>query len=95
MDLIDYIDFVLSLIGLKSCSFDEFADIVDSGIARCIDLDHIEHSATIERLTVRTLVARVPISETRTVHGFCEDTCARRLPGSTRSMEKIGMTRAS
>lgn len=95
MYFIDDIDLVFSLIGFESRFFDEISDILDSCIACSIDLNNIEHGSIIESLTVDTLVTGISISQIETIHSLREDTCARRLPGSTRSMKEIRMRNTS
>lgn len=91
MDLIDDIDFIGSLIWFESGFFDEFTDIFDSIIRSTIDLDDIEHRLIIGRETVHACMAWISLFWTRTVQYFREDTCTRRLAGSTRSMKEVRM----
>lgn len=91
MDLIDDIDFILSLIRLESGLFDEVTDIFDTIIARSIDLDTVEHRPCIECYTIRTCMTRIPILEIRTIDSLSEDTGTRRLSRSSRSMQEVGM----
>ncbi len=91
MDFIYDIYFEFSLIWLESCSLDKLADIIDSCIARSIDLDNIEHSLIREGDTVRTFMTRVSILDIGTIDSLCEDACTTRLTRPTWSMKKIGM----
>jgi hypothetical protein len=95
MDFVDNIDFIFSLIWLKSCLLDQFSYIFYSVIACTIDLDDIEHGIRVKRLTILTCMTRVTLSGTTTVQGLCEDTSARRLSSSARAMKEIGMTDTS
>ncbi len=92
MHLIDNIDLVFALVRFESCTFDEFTDIVDSGVGCRIDLDDIEHRSVIECNTIRTLVTWVTIPETQTIDPLREYTSTRRLTCSTRTMEQVRMT---
>ena len=89
MNLVDYIDFVLSLIRLKHRRFDKFTDIIDARITRSVDLDNIEEGAIFTCITVYTGVARISLSEVETVDPLCEDTSARRLSSPTHTMKEI------
>ena len=91
MHLIDDIDLIFSLIGFESGFFDKVSDIFDAIIARTIDLDTVEHGSRVESDTVRACMTRIPILEICTVDSLGEDTGTRRLTGSARSMEEIGM----
>lgn len=79
MNFVYDIDFEFSLIGLKSCSFDKLADIIDSCIACCIDLDNVEHGLICKCDTVRTFMTGISILDIGTVDGFCKDACTTRL----------------
>jgi len=61
--LIDNIDFIFSLIWLKTCAIDQVANIIDARVARGIDLDHIEKCIILECDTVGTFVARISITQ--------------------------------
>jgi hypothetical protein len=91
MDFIDDVDFIFCLIGLESRSLDQITDILDSVIARTIDLDDIEEGISIESFTVRTFMTWISILWRKTIKSFREYTCTRRLPRATRSMEEVGM----
>jgi hypothetical protein len=91
MDFIDDIDLIFPLVGLKSRSLDEITHILDSVIARTIDLDDIEEGIIVESLTVRTYMTRIAISWIETIQRLREYARTRRLTSSTRSMEEIGV----
>lgn len=83
MDFVDDVDFVFCLIGLESGTLDEVTDILDSVIARAIDLHDIEECIIIECSTIRTFVAGISTSRIETVQRFREDASTRRLPSPT------------
>ena len=83
MNFVYDIHFEFSLIGLESRSLDKLADIIDSCIARSIDLDNIEHSLIREGDTVRTFMTRVSILDIGTIDSLCEDACTTRLTRPT------------
>jgi hypothetical protein len=95
MDFIDDVDLIFCLIGLESRSLDQISDILDSVIARTIDLDDIEEGIIVECSTVRTFVTWITIFWIETIQRFREYTCARRLPRPTRSMKEVGMMYSS
>ena len=92
MDFIDDIDLVLSLIGFESRLLDEITDILDTIVARSIDLDTVEHYSILECMTIPTFMAGIPILKIRTIHSFCKDTSTRCLTRSARSMKEISMS---
>lgn len=91
MHLVDDIDLVRCLGGLKLSALDHIPDIVDSGIGSGINLDHIQEASVLEITTVLALSARVSIFRKReTIHSLRKNACHGSLPSSTRSVEKIG-----
>lgn len=91
MNLVDDIDFILSLIGFESGFFDEITDILDAVIARSVDLDTVEHRPRVESPTILTCMTGIPILEICTVNSFGEDTRTGSLSCSTRTMKEVGM----
>ena len=94
MYFIDDIDLVFSLIRFEPCFLDEITDILDTIVARAIDLDTVEHGTILERSTMLTLMTWISILNVCTIHSLCKDTSTRCLTRSTRSMEEIGMSDA-
>ena len=91
MDLVDDIDFILSLIGFESGFFDEITDILDAVIARSVDLDTVEHRPRVESPAILTRMTRIPILEIATIDSLSEDTRTGSLSCSTRTMKEVGM----
>lgn len=93
MYLIDDIDLVFALVGCESSLFDQITDIVDAIVRGPIDLDTIEHIPIIECDTVCTGMTGISVFlEIETVDSFCEDPSTRRLPGSSRTREDVGVS---
>lgn len=81
MDLVDDVDFVFGLSGLKLGSFDDITDIINSRIGRRIDLDDIEQFPFIKGTTVVTDPTWISIlGQSETIHSLGEDSRHTRFP---------------
>jgi hypothetical protein len=91
VDFVDDIYFVAPAIGGKKYFILELPDIVDGGVARPVDLDHIEGVPPGYLLTLRAFSAGIGSRTFLAVEGFGEDTGGGGFSNSPGPGKKIGV----
>ena len=92
MDLVNDIDFIFPLCWRELGMFDDFSDIINTGIARGIYLYHINHSLVGKSETIFTFFTRISIGEDiRTINRLCKNPRECCLSSSVKSEKYIAM----
>ncbi len=95
MDFVDDVDLEFALCGCEFGMIDNFSDIIDASVARCIYLNHIYHFSFIEGHTICTLMTRIPIRcYICTVYCLSKDTSKSGFTDTMKAKKYVSMMKS-